>query len=43
MVVEPVQEPCVGVTETKLTPPGSVSVITTFVAGDGPALVTVMR
>src|SRR6266700_947436 len=43
MVAEPVHEPCVGVAETKLTPPDSVSVITTFVAGDGPALVTVRR
>ena len=36
------QVPCDGVAETNVSPAGSVSVTTTFVAGDGPAFVTVI-
>lgn len=39
-VVEPEQRPCVGLTETKLTPRGKISVTVAFVAGDGPLFVT---
>src|SRR5689334_9371142 len=42
-VVVPLQEPCVGVADTKLTPAGKLSVATTLVAGDGPLLVTINR
>ena len=43
-VVVPVQaDPCVGVTEIRLIPDGRLSVTTTFVAGEGPLLVTVIR
>ena len=39
----PVQEPTVGFAEPKLIPAGKVSVMTTFVAGEGPLFVTVIR
>ena len=39
-VVVPVHDPCVGLAETKVTPAGSVSVMTVFVAGEGPLFVT---
>jgi hypothetical protein len=42
-VVVPLHEPCVGVADTKFTPIGKLSVATTFVAGDGPLLVTIKR
>ena len=40
--VAPLHEPCDGVEETKVTPPGSVSVGVTLVAGAGPLLVMVI-
>src|ERR1043166_8433719 len=42
-VVVPVHNPWLGVDEIKLTPGGKVSVIVTFVAGEGPLFVTAMR
>ena len=41
-VVVPLQAPCVGVAETKLTPAGNGSVTVTLVAGEGPVLVTII-
>jgi hypothetical protein len=40
-VAVPLQEPCVVVAETKVTPDGSVSVRFTFVAEAGPLFVSV--
>src|ERR1051326_330076 len=42
-VAVPLHVPCVGVAEVKLIPTGKLSVTTTFVAGEGPLLVTVRR
>ena len=41
-VVVPLQVPCVGVAETKVTPAGNGSVTVTFVAGEGPVLVAII-
>src|SRR5256885_2277675 len=42
-VAVPVHNPWLGVDEIKLTPGGKVSVTMTFVAGEGPLLVTAIR
>ena len=43
VVLPPHEAPWGGVAEMKLTPAGKLSVTTTFVAGDGPLLVTIKR
>jgi hypothetical protein len=42
-VAVPLQVPCDGIAETKLTPPGRVSVTVTLVAGEWPLLATTSR